>query len=310
MSDATREKESLLTTDGDIDLAQLLSLVWRGKAIWIAGLLLGCALAWVYGASLPDKYSADVLVMAADGSQGVSELGGAVGALAGIAGIQVGRGSDRSALALETLKSRAFLLDFLASESVYVPVLAAKGWDSERGNWLWDESIYDPVDEAFINGYEVSLLRAYHKFLDEHLSVYQNKSSGLSTLSVKSYSPAASKVWLDKLVARVNSHMKQLDKNEAEKNLAFLESKLEQTDIAEMKAAFYELIEQQIKTIMLTDARENYALRIIDPAVTPEWPAEPNRKVVVAVGGGCGLLLGLIVSLFLGLRASPASLRY
>ena len=58
----------------------------------------------------------------------------------------------------------------------------------------------------------------------------------------------------------------------------------------------YRLIERQTQSVMLANTRQDFAFKIIDPAIIPIHPAGPNRKLIVIIGS----MLGLILAIFLG----------
>ena len=65
----------------------------------------------------------------------------------------------------------------------------------------------------------------------------------------------------------------------------------------EIQQAIYRLIEAQTKSIALANAREEYAFRVIDPAVAAERPVRPKRLNIVAAGAVLGLVLALVLVL-------------
>ena len=56
-----------------------------------------------------------------------------------------------------------------------------------------------------------------------------------------------------------------------------------------MRALLYNLLESEKKKAMLANVNEDFALEVIDPAVTPKVREKPNRKLTVALGGVCVL---------------------
>jgi uncharacterized protein involved in exopolysaccharide biosynthesis len=57
----------------------------------------------------------------------------------------------------------------------------------------------------------------------------------------------------------------------------------------------YNLIENQTKSLMLANARDEYAFVVVDPAVPPEKRVRPQRALIVAVGLLLGFALSLVV---------------
>ena len=74
------------------------------------------------------------------------------------------------------------------------------------------------------------------------------------------------------------------------KSIFFLEQQLQETSKIEAQTVIYNLIEEQTKNIMLANVREEYAFKIIDPAVVPDMKSKPQRRKIVTFG----LLLGVV----------------
>ena len=49
---------------------------------------------------------------------------------------------------------------------------------------------------------------------------------------------------------------------------------------------------------MLASVREDYAFKIIDPAVTPDKRSSPKRTQIVVLTSGATFILGLFIILF------------
>ena len=52
-----------------------------------------------------------------------------------------------------------------------------------------------------------------------------------------------------------------------------------------------------MKTVMLTDARTDYAFQVIDPAVVPEMKNKPKRSIICIMSIILGFLVGVGVVL-------------
>jgi len=61
-----------------------------------------------------------------------------------------------------------------------------------------------------------------------------------------------------------------------------------------MQTIFYQLIEEQTKTIMLANVRKDYVLEVIDPAVAPEKEAKPKRAMICVLVTLLGGMLSVI----------------
>ena len=131
-------------------------------------------------------------------------------------------------------------------------------------------------------------------FANKIRTVEQDGATGLVTLSIEWKDPEQAAHWASELVSRTNERMRNRAISSAEKNLAYLKRQLEQNSIAEIRTAIYKLIESELKSSMLAQGDEEYAFRVLDPAVVPQEPVRPQKKVIVLLG----LVLGFMLSSF------------
>jgi len=281
----------------EIDLKELFSAIWAGKWIIIATTFLFSVAAVFYALSLPNVYKSEV-TLAPAGESGGLNIPGQLGGLAALAGVNLGgKGGDKTALALEILKSREFLGRFIEENDLYVPIMAAKGWDRASDSLLLDEDVFDKVSNLWVREVKEpfkpkpSVLETIDEF-NKLFSVSQDKMSGMVKLSVEFYSPIMAKIWADKLVKSINEEMRNRDLTEAEKSIEYLNGQIEQTHLADIRTMLFSLVEEQTKTKMLAHAREEYVLKTIDPAVVAELKSSPKRALIVLMA----ILLGLIMS--------------
>jgi len=64
-----------------------------------------------------------------------------------------------------------------------------------------------------------------------------------------------------------------------------------------MKNVFYQLIEEQTKTMMLTEVSDEYVLKTIDPAQVPDKKDQPKRALIVVLGTMLGGMLSVLLVL-------------
>ncbi|MDX1587868.1 MAG: Wzz/FepE/Etk N-terminal domain-containing protein [Oleiphilaceae bacterium] len=288
--------------DDEIDLVELFRALWAGKWWILASTMLAAVLAVFYALSLPDKYSASALVapVSEGGSGGLSALASQYGGLASMAGVNIGGGdASKRQIALETLKSRRFLMDFIERHDLKVPLLASDGWDMERGEWRVDKTRYEAQTAQWLdpdtgeNTLPPSDLKAM-KVFSEMMSVSEDTKSGMVTISIESRSPQASQQWVDWLIRDLNEYLKRREMEDTRRNVAYLEEQLERTNIAGMRQVFFSLIEEQTKMLMLAELDPEYAFQVVDPPVVPEERSAPKRSLVVVLA----VLLGGMLSTF------------
>ncbi len=225
------------------------------------------------------------------------------GGLASLAGVNLsGGGRDKTAIAVEIGKSRQFLTHFIRQHQLEVPLMAVAKADKATGELVIDEAVYDVTSNKWmrevppgksIEPTDWELVTVFR----EIASISQDAKSGLVTVAVEYYSPEYAKQWVDWLVADLNEAMKSRDQADATRNISYLKAQLEKTPVADMQKVFYQLIEDQTKTLMLTEANQEYVFKTLDPAVVAEEKAKPKRALIAVLGTLLGGMLGVMIVL-------------
>lgn len=288
--------------DSEVDLRELWNVVWSGKWIIVATTFVFAVASVVYALSLPNVYRSEALLAPAEENSGggLAGIAGQFGGLASLAGVNLGGGgSDKTTLAIEVLRSRKFTSKFISERKLLVPLMAAEGWDGERNELIVDSNVYDRTSKTWVRSpkssqsAEPSMQKAQRVF-SKIFSVSQDKQSNFVVISVEHYSPFVAKQWVDWLVEDINSEIKSRDVAEAKKSVEYLSGQLQKTSIADMQSIFYELIEEQTKTIMFAEVRNEYVFKTIDEAVVPEVKLKPKKSLICVLG----LILGGMLSVF------------
>lgn len=297
--------------EDEIDLRELFATLWRGK--WVIFLLtfVFAAGGVAYALYQPNVYTASALLAPASDETG-SRVSGQLAGLASLAGVSLGGGiTNKTAIAKEVLRSRAFLGDFIRRHDLAVPLMAAKAWDKDQKKWVIDTETYDLESAAWAIDDEGKTLAPTDwdlvKAFRELLSVSENKDNGMITVALTSLSPVAAQDWVELLIKDLNDHMRDQEVAAAEASVKYLEDKLQETNIAGMQQVFYQLIENETRTIMLANAQREYIFKTIDPAVVPQEQSGPKRTLICVVATMLGGILGIFVVFMLSLSRSSAN---
>ena len=238
-------------------------------------------------------YRAEALLAPAsdDEQRSLSAITSQLGGLASLAGINLGSSGSNTDQVLATLTSRAFISDFVVDRHL-MQILFSDKWDVSKKGWRANTADEIPT-----------VLDAYMLFSKDILSVTADKKTGLVTLAAEWKDPNEAASWVNDLVARINRHEKEQAINEAENSILYLKKQLAHTSVVEMQQSIYQLMEAQTKKIMLANVRDQYAFKVIDPAVVPEKKIRPKRAVISIFG----FMLGLMVSFLIAIIKSSIS---
>ena len=294
-------------TDDEIDLRELFSVIWQGKWLIIAITAVFAIGSVLFAISQPNTYKSEALLAPADAEQGgggLAALAGQFGGLASMAGINLGGkgGVDKTQMSIEVLKSRQFTSDFIQNHNLLPDLMAIKSWNMAENTIGYDDEMYLVNDNKWIREVqapfkpEPSMQEAFKEF-SKKVAVNTDKETGMVKISVEHLSPFIAQQWVNWLIEDINKVMKERDVAEAIKSTAFLESKIEQTNVADIRSILYKLIEEQAKTIMFAEVREEYVFKTIDPALVPEEKAGPKRALICVLGTMLGGMLAVMLVL-------------
>ena len=289
VSQPTAERSDGLGSEawgGGLTLRELVTAAWASRWWSLAIVVATTALAALVAFTATPIYRAEVLLSplqdegpAGGGLSGIMRQLGDIAPLVGMSGLE-GVGLKEETLAL--VKSRSFLGQFIADEKL-MPVLYPE--------------LTTPGAAAAEDA--PTLGDAFRWFERSILSVEEDKDSGLIRLAIEWRDPQLAADWANKLVARINDHMRKRAIAEAERSIEYLQKELTKTSILGIQDSIYRLIESHVSTIALARSRDGYALRVIDAAAPPELKdfVRPRRVLLVALGLVGGSLLALFVML-------------
>ena len=305
-SDRSNHGPERIEINDEVDLLELWRALMRGKWI-IIGFTLAFSIASVfYALSLPNMYKSTAVLAPAESSGG-GGLAGQFGGLVSLAGISLGGGdASKTAEALEILQSWAFIEEFIQEQNIAPQVFAVEGWNQETNELIYNTEVYDAKTKSWMREppkgkqAELSSWELYAKF-KEYLAVSEDKVSGFTQFNIEYYSPEVAKLWVDALIQKINTKLQTRDAQEAQKNVEFLKQQIEETPLASMQSVFYDLIEEQTRTLMLAKGSTEYVFKTVSESRVAERKSGPKRALICIFGAMLGGLIGCIIALVHGL---------
>jgi uncharacterized protein involved in exopolysaccharide biosynthesis len=268
-----------------VSLREFLLFIWRSR--WVAltaGMV--CAIgAAVVAMVVTPEYTASVVLLPVNTRGGSVDLGASaseLGGLASLAGINLSGMNQEKTEALATLESEILTEQYIRQQNL-LPVLFYRDWNATTRQWNTTDPDKMPT-----------LWKANRRFKDIR-SIVDDTKTGLVTLTIRWNNPELSAQWANGLVKLTNDYLRQRAIDQAERNITYLSAEVAKTNIVEVKSAIYTLMETEIKNEMIARGRDEYALRVIDPAVPPEKKSFPRPVLWTAGAFLGGIFLGLLV---------------
>jgi len=292
----------------EIDLKDLWDIIWKRKILISAITSIFAVSSLLISLNIPNEYkSTAILIPSANSSSSqLSNLAGQFGGLASLAGINLGgfTGADKTLIAIELIKTWGFLDRFVNTHSIQPEVFGVKGWNRSNNKLIYDKNVYDPLEKQWVRKFnpakgETAAPSSWELYeeLKDRINIHQDTTTSLVHLSVEYYSPEIAKEWVDLLVVSINEHIKAQDQEEAIKNIEYLNQKIEETNIADMKAIFYQLVEEQTKNLMLAEVSEEYVFKTLSSAKVAEEKSKPKRALICILGTIIGGMIAVLIVL-------------
>jgi LPS O-antigen subunit length determinant protein (WzzB/FepE family) len=301
----TVEYLSMRAENEEIDLLELWQAIWQRKRMISLIATVFTAIAVGVALILPNIYTSTATLAPSEEQQGggLSALAGQFGGLASLAGVSLGNGkADKTTVAVEIANSRQFMTRFVREHQLEVALMAATGMDKKTKALVIDDDLFDVKTQRWVRkvkeGQSIEPTDwELYKVISKIIAVTQDKKSGFVTISIDYYSPEMAKQWVDWFVTDLNNYMRKRDQIDSKRNITYLKQQLEKTAVADMQTVFYQLIEQQTKTLMLSEVNTEYVFKTLDPAVIAEEKTKPKRALIVILGGVVGGMFGVLFAL-------------
>ena len=259
--------------DYDFDIVDLCRVAWAYKGIVATTTIAGTLIALVLALIAIPSYRADIVVTLTQDTSlggGGQGLGSQLGGLASVAGLNVGaEGVDREHQAV--LESRHLIEEFVKRNGL-LPLLQGKS-PQPPNLWLAVEMVKRGV-----------------------LEIHNDKLKGTTAISMEWTDPVTAARWANAFVALGNELVRAKAREDAQRNVDYLNEQVAKTNVVELRRILYNLIESETKTLMLANARIEYAFTVVDPAVAPTVRVSPKRTLMVASGFLIGLIVGVLTA--------------
>jgi uncharacterized protein involved in exopolysaccharide biosynthesis len=174
------------------------------------------------------------------------------------------------------LQSEA-LTERYIQENDLLPILFPNKWDAAHKRWIRDTPT---LQEAFA-------------LFEKIRTVSEDKKTGLVRVTIIWTDRLIVAKWANDLVSITNESLRDRAIRESQRHIAYLNEQLANTDQAPIRMAINGVLESEIKSAMFAKGTDEYALKVLDPAVIPNKKSGPKRALWVLGGALLGMLAAL-----------------
>ncbi len=299
----TLSNKHLSSEENEIDLLDLLNIVYLGKSVILYITSFVTIIGITYSFLIPNIYESKAILVPVNSSNSLSGALQNYSGLAGLAGISLPNQSEdnNSLKALKKLDSLSFFENNIFPNIFLPNLMAIDSWDSKTNSITYDRNIYILESNKWVRDFSYpykqipSPQESFKEFKDKHLSINEDKNTGFVTLTIKHQSPHIAKDWTELFVNEINAFYRQKDKHEAQKASNYLNKQILVTNLSEIKQVIAELLQKETQKLALIEANQSYVYEYIDPPAVMEKKSEPRRFLILVVSLLTGITLSILI---------------
>ncbi|MBH21707.1 MAG: chain length determinant protein [Rhodobiaceae bacterium] len=293
----------------EIDLIEVFKLLWKKKYLIGTITLIAAVLSIIFALNLPNIYKSNALLAPSATEDSLTAKLGNLSSFSSFAGINLQSEYSNSQEGLARIKSFDFFSNHFLPYIKLENLMALKEWIPKENLIIYDHRLFDINTNKWVRDvvYPKKIIpsaQESYEVYKEILSINEDSKSSFITISIEHKSPIVAKKWLDIIINNINKNMREIDSRKAENSISYLNEKFKSTNIQSSKDAISNLLEDQIQTLMLTAANENYVFKIIDAPIIKEMKSKPSRAFICILGSLLGAALSLIVVFLQNLKKS------
>lgn len=274
--------------DDEVTLRDIVELMWQSRVLIMVFTAICALVAGGLGLRLTKKYEALIVISTVSGTQGGTGQGGGLssmlsefGGLASLAGLSIGGDSRKAEFAM-VLQSALLTTTYIKDHNL-LPVLFYKQWDAERGTWK-------PLPPEKVP----TLWKANEFFRSKVRKVNTDSKTGIITMAITWTDPHVAADWANGIVKLTNDYLRNKAIAQSDRNIAYLNEQAAKTDLIGARQAIFALLQTEINKEMLARGSDEYAFKVLDPAMPPERPSTPPPLLLLIGGMAAGLMLSVI----------------
>jgi hypothetical protein len=284
----------------------LLQILRSEARLLLVATVVGVALAIAYIHLAERRYAVSlVLVPTEASSMAQKSLGGGLGSLASLAGVELPGGGDSLNFDLlpDAMISRE-TATALASDPMILRATFPKLWDARTGRWQEPSGTAYALKKA-IRSAAAAVLgiedrkfappgpEDMQEFLSKRLVVSRDRKRPVITVSILHPDPEFAKTLLQRAWLVSDRRLKQTSLKRSTANIEYLSQRIAQTQALDYRLYLFTVMSQEEKRRMTTSSSLPYVADPFGAPVASVWPVTPNILLGLVGGPLVALLVGL-----------------
>lgn len=234
----------------------------------------------------------------------VGSSSGLLGSLSGNFLPDLGGNKDN---AITVMKSKDFFNTLYIKNDFLPYLMATKKYDPKSLKTSIDSKQYDIKSKKWVRKVTFPKqakpsLQEAHKFFMKSLSIVEDDKKNIIIISFDHKSGVIAKEYLEVFINEFNDYVRDKDINKAQKGIQYIQSKLKDEKINEIRNVLAAVMEKDIQTLSLAEKTEEFVLEIIDSPYIPETKIRPKRSLLclfaALISGVFSTLLVFVLNLY------------
>ena len=286
--------------EDEIDLRELFATIWKHKVFIAIFVFIVTTLSIIYVLSKPNEYKVYTLLAPQEQSKGMN-LGG-LGALASMAGVNIGGGSGVTPdQAFQTLlDDYPFMKNFMQKYKITQKLLSGeleKGYIFAMNN----DSVYRFFhSKSDTDTKEITFFDIYKGFV-KSFSISTDKKTGLITISFTGPNREFDYFVLNKFLEEATKFLIERNLKDLDSQIDKYQNELIRTDNIELKTELAKLISNLIKQKVYINSSKYYKVKVITDPFIPDAKdkVKPKRALIVIVAFITSFILAIFLVFFI-----------
>ncbi len=287
--------------EDEINLLELFTIIWKRKFFVLVFTSVIAIFSVFYSLSLQNVYISSGILAPTNQTDSLSSKLGAYSGLASLTGLNLPTNTgSKTQEATERIQSFNFFTKYFLANIKLENLLAVDKWVQEGNSLIYNDKLFDynsgkwTREVTFPKKKIPSDQEAFEKYKNI-LTIDTNAETGFINISIEHQSPIIAKKWVDIIIHNINESMRELDKQEAQNSIAFLNELTKSTSVQSIKEIISKLLESQMQTLMLASSEKEYVFKVIDSPIAPEKKSGPRRAFICIMGTILGGFLSLLI---------------
>lgn len=308
--------------DEEINLLDYWRVIWKWKLLIVLLVFITVVTTALVSLSRIDIYQAAAVITPAGGEQGGGSLSILSQQFGGLPGISLSPSTSTSEI-VNLLKSN-IIREKMINRYNLLPVLFYETWDAERQEWKRGTNSSFSLNPFRLISNIAQAVKPAKKALNlsnpgannsnvkgsptlwdglralkSIITVNNNVKDNTITVSAEFHDPDMAAKMVNYILSTLTDHMNSEARRGAISKRRYLEEQLRATADPLIRQKIYALISQQIETAMMSELKEDFAFKVMDPSRVPDTKIKPKRSTMVMLSLMTSLFAGVFLAFFL-----------